>query len=73
MDDFLRLRQEQNSFNPSQATQNVHGLLDKIHERFSMTTAISTQGAQLWGNFPKNWIFGEILTPWGRWGNSGEI
>ena len=55
MDDFLRLRQEQNSFNPSQATQNVHGLLDKIHERFSMTTAISTvQGAQLWGNFPKN-------------------
>ena len=42
MDDFLRLRQEQNSFNPSQATQNVHGLLDKIHDRFSMTTAIST-------------------------------
>lgn len=42
MDDFLRLRQEQNSFNPSQATQNVHGLLDKIHERFSMTAAIST-------------------------------
>ena len=42
MDDFLRLRQEQNSFNPSQATQNVHGLLDKIHEGFSMTAAIST-------------------------------
>ena len=54
MDDFLRLRQEQNSFNPSQTTQNVHGLLDKIHERFSMTTAISTScqyflGPDAWG------------------------
>ena len=47
MDDFLRLRQEQNSFNPSQATQNVHGLLDKIHERFSMTAAISTAVASI--------------------------